>query len=190
MNTKGNRSTGKTRRALKQALVHLLCEKPINEITVREISELADLNRGTFYLHYRDVFDMVEQIENEMIAEILHMLDAYTPEAEVGSPYALLKDIFGYVAQNADMCRVLLSRNGDIALLEKLKTVVSGHILHYWDALLDKRGSKYYALYNAYIISGCIGLVESWLNSGMKESPEEIAGIAQDMMVKGVLALE
>ena len=129
MNAKGNRSTHKTKKALRESLVVLMQEKPINGITVKEITDHADLSRSTFYWHYRDVFDMVEQIEDEMIGEIVGMLQAYEPEAKDAAPYPLLRDIFAYVAQNAGMCRVLLSPNGDIALIEKLKKVVSEHII-------------------------------------------------------------
>lgn len=60
---KVDRRVRKTKRQLRQALTQLLQQKPIKDITVREIADLVDINRGTFYLHYKDVYDMLEQIE-------------------------------------------------------------------------------------------------------------------------------
>ena len=53
-----DRRIRKTRKQLKDCLISLLKTKRIQDITVRELTEMADLNRGTFYLHYKDVFDL------------------------------------------------------------------------------------------------------------------------------------
>ena len=53
----------RTKRLLRQGLTELLKEKSIKKITVRELSDRVDINRGTFYLHYKDIYDLVEQIE-------------------------------------------------------------------------------------------------------------------------------
>ncbi len=58
-----DRRVRKTRRQLKECLTRLLKEKKIQDITVRELAEMADINRGTFYLHYKDVFDLMDQIQ-------------------------------------------------------------------------------------------------------------------------------
>ena len=63
-----DRRVRKTKKRLcRRALAALWPEKPLKSITVREISELADINRGTFYLHYSDVFDMVEKLQNDIL---------------------------------------------------------------------------------------------------------------------------
>ena len=60
---KEDRRVRRTKKLLTQALTQLLQEKQINEITVKELTDLADMNRGTFYLYYKDMFDMLEKIE-------------------------------------------------------------------------------------------------------------------------------
>ena len=65
-----DRRVRKTRRQLKECLTRLLKGKKIQDITVRELAEMADINRGTFYLHYKDVFDLMDQIKNELIEEV------------------------------------------------------------------------------------------------------------------------
>lgn len=60
MNSKGeeNRSVRLTRKRLSDALITLLMQKPVREITVRELTELANVSRGTFYFHYTDIYDL------------------------------------------------------------------------------------------------------------------------------------
>ena len=73
---KVDRRVRKTKRQLRLALTKLLQEKPIKDITVREIADMVDINRGTFYLHYKDVYDMLEQVEAEMFEEFNQILNA------------------------------------------------------------------------------------------------------------------
>ena len=66
---KEDRRVRKTKRLLRGALTDLLKEKPIQEIKVREIADMVDINRGTFYQHYRDVYDMLNSIEDEIFID-------------------------------------------------------------------------------------------------------------------------
>ena len=68
----------RTKRLLRQGLTELLREKSIKKITVRELSERIDINRGTFYLHYKDIYDLVDQIEKELFDEFEKILESYS----------------------------------------------------------------------------------------------------------------
>ena len=61
-----DRRVRKTKKQLRQALMHLMAEKPSRSISVRELAERADINRGTFYIHYKDVGDLLQRLEDEM----------------------------------------------------------------------------------------------------------------------------
>ena len=65
-----DRRIRKTRAVLKNALLSLMKEKSVKHITVKELCDRADINRGTFYLHYSDVFDMLEKIEDDMFSDL------------------------------------------------------------------------------------------------------------------------
>ena len=64
----------KTKKKLKDTLVKLIQEKTIDKITVKELVEQADLNRGTFYFHYKDIYNFLETIETEALNEITFIL--------------------------------------------------------------------------------------------------------------------
>ena len=64
-----NRSVRNTKRRLREGLLELLDRKPINEISVKELTDLVDVNRGTFYFHYQDIFDLLHNIETEFFEQ-------------------------------------------------------------------------------------------------------------------------
>ena len=70
-----DRRVRKTKKQLRQGLTQLLQTKNINEISVRELSDLVDINRGTFYLHYRDIYDLLDQIEQEMFEQFYQTIN-------------------------------------------------------------------------------------------------------------------
>ena len=72
-----DRRVRKTRKLLKECLIRLLKEKRVQDITVRELTDMADLNRGTFYLHYKDVFDLLEKTEAELMDEFNSLVMSY-----------------------------------------------------------------------------------------------------------------
>ena len=72
-----DRRVRKTRAQLRQGLAELLKEKSIKEITVKELVEKVDINRSTFYLHYTDIYDMMEKIENELTGEIEDLIHTH-----------------------------------------------------------------------------------------------------------------
>ena len=65
-----DRRARKTRRAIQNALMQLSVDKRINEITVTDVTQAADINRSTFYLHYNDIFDLLAAVEQELFDEI------------------------------------------------------------------------------------------------------------------------
>ena len=72
---KEDRRVRRTKKLLTQALTELMQQKQVKEITVTELTDLADMNRGTFYLYYKDIFDMLEHIEDNMFQALNEILD-------------------------------------------------------------------------------------------------------------------
>ena len=88
-----------TRQMIRTALLNLLREKPLQHITVRELCEKASINRGTFYAHYDDIYDLMEQIEQSMFNEFKAIL---RPLLEDQDPYDLVETItriFSYIRE-------------------------------------------------------------------------------------------
>lgn len=192
---KTDRRVRKTRHQLRQGLAKLMLEKSIKEITVKELTQLVDMNRGTFYLHYRDIYDMVNQLENEIMAEFRVLLESASRQESLGQhqPESLLPlftRIYTYLAENADLCAVFLGENGDIAFVEKIKGLVRDSCFRTWAAWYPDVKPEKFEWFYAFVVGGHIGLIQNWLSTGMKESPEEIAALAEDMAFRGAGCLQ
>ena len=95
-----------TRQMIRTALLNLLREKPLQHITVRELCEKASINRGTFYAHYDDIYDLMEQIEQSMFDEFKAICARCS---KIRDPYDLVETItriFSYIREHADLCLV------------------------------------------------------------------------------------
>ena len=160
-----DRRIRKTRRLLRECLTALLKEKKVQDITVREIADMADINRGTFYLHYKDVFDLMEQIENELLKELEDMLNHHQAQDLLSRPSLIFAELYPLVQDNADIVSILIGENGDLNFVNRLKHIVREKCLKDWMALKPLRNSNAFEAYYAFIVSGCIGMVQYWLSS-------------------------
>ena len=61
----------RTRKNIHNAFIQLRSKKPLEKITVKELSELAYINKATFYSHYHDIYDLSDKLEDELIASII-----------------------------------------------------------------------------------------------------------------------
>lgn len=180
-----DRRIRKTRNALKNGLAELMINKSISDISVRELTEKVDLNRGTFYLHYKDIFDLVEQVELEILENLQNILGSH-PACELnGEPLPLLEDLFYFLKDNANICSVLIGKNGDIAFVNKLKNLIKEKCFCDWEAIFNKNTATFNYFYS-YLLSGCIGLFEAWFKNGLKETPHEMAVITQNIILHGI----
>ncbi|MCI7263775.1 MAG: TetR/AcrR family transcriptional regulator [Otoolea sp.] len=185
-----DRRVRKTRRILRECLTRLLKEKKIQDITVRELADMADINRGTFYLHYKDVFDLLEQIEQELTEELEDILDHHSVDELLSRPSLLFSDLYPTVQENADIITILIGENGDLNFVNRIKAILRDRCLKKWLTSNYSCSTDLLEAYSAFIISGCVGIVQYWLETGMKESPEQMAKATEDFILRGIRVLE
>lgn len=181
-----DRRVRKTRAQLRSGLAKLMLQKSLKEITVKELTDLVDINRGTFYLHYRDIYDLADQIESDIMAEFHAILESSSERELSETPFPLFAKIYSYLAENADLCAVFLGKNGDIAFMEKLKALIRDKCVHTWEKKYANINPRQFEYFSAFVISGHIGLLQTWLDTGLKESPEELAALAEDIILRGM----
>ena len=106
-------------------ITSLMLKKSIKDITVKELCESVDINRGTFYLHYKDIYDMLEQTEQELLEQFEQVFKNYHPDHTPDFPYPLFVEIFQIIDQNSNLCCALLSPNGDISFLSRSRNCLN-----------------------------------------------------------------
>lgn len=184
MNTeKTDRRVRRTRALLLQGLIQLMKEKDIKDISVKELSDLVDINRGTFYLHYNDIYDMVNKIEEELFIEFNQILNKdLTSSNQLTPPKETLLDIFSLLERHRELAQVMIGPHGDLAFVNHLKTLVKDRLQYVLDS---SHSSQDYEYYYAFIVSGCIGIFDIWLNHPNPRTPEEMADICSTILLKG-----
>ena len=181
-----DRRIRKTKDVLKKSLISLMQEKSINSITVKELCEKADINRGTFYLHYKDVFHMLGEIEKELFEGFQDMILSYEISPDKIETKPILKDIFTFIAKNSDFCIVILCERGDMAFMKKIVSVIYEKGYSDWSNILKKNDKDLFDKYYSFILYGAIGLIDYWLKNELKESPEYMAMLTENIILNGL----
>lgn len=187
ISTVADRRVRKTKMQLLNALTNLMQEKSINEITVREVADVADINRGTFYLHYKDVYDMVEQLERELFEQVCEVFSKHPVEELSISPLPMLIDVYQFHANNAPLFKVLFGKNGSEAFTSRMDGMVKERALTM--CMEKNKDDKNFEYFYSFISSGFLNLISNWLETGMKESPEQMAILTEKMISTGYEAI-
>ena len=181
MKEKTDRRVKYTKAILKEALVELLKDGHISKMSVTALCEVADINRSTFYAHYTDQFDLLRQVQDEVIDNLKIFLDQYVDD-RMPITEQNLKGILEYAKANSDLFVVLLGENGDHAFHNDLMELVE-LIPFQYKATENK---KEYLL--TFAITGCISILHKWLAEGREETPEEMANLVLKVIYNGLLS--
>ena len=182
-----DRRVRKTKTLLLKGLMHLMETKDIKDISVKELSDLVDINRSTFYLHYSDIYDMLNQIENELFVEFNDILDRTICQSfEPDSAQATLLEIFLFLDRHRDVTRTIMGPHGDLSFVNRMKNLVKERIRHH---LNSNHPHSDYIYVEPFVVSGCIGVIETWLNHPDPKPPEEMAAMCSTLLTKGSLLI-
>lgn len=184
---KNDQRTRLTQMLIRKALTSLLSQKPIQSISVKELCDAAGINRGTFYAHYADIYDLLEKIEEEMMHDFQNALQPLLEEREEPlTPLKITTGIFDCIKDNADICIVTLGPYGDKKFASQLLAVGREKCLEGYSKYFEGASKKQIEYYYAFVSAGCIGLLEKWLHDGMTTSASEIAQVAESIMMSGI----
>lgn len=180
-----------TKLLLRRAFTGLLKQKPIQSISVKELCAVAGINRGTFYSHYRDIYDLLEQLEQEMLEDFKKALEPlFAQDVKRLAPVKITAEVFRCLKENADLCVVTLGDNGDKVFAMKLLSLGRQWCVDTYSRYFEKATPKQIEYFYAFASSGCIGLLQKWLSDGMTDSVEEIASMAENIMLNGLGCLQ
>jgi len=179
---KEDRRVKYTKALLKEALIRQMHTQHISTISVKSLCDLADVNRSTFYAHYKDPSDLLHQIEEELLGELKAYLESQKRPGEQTMSPQVLEWVLEYLKENAPLCKVLLSENCDFAFQKDVMDLAQVIFLQ-MNYNIDKRTSEYLTLYS---VTGCISIIQKWLQDDMLESPAQISGLIMQMTQDGI----
>ncbi len=180
---KKDRRVRRTQKLLKDSLISLMQEKEFKNITVKDVTERADINRGTFYLHYTDTYDLLQKIQEDVLSDFEEMI-AFRKES--GCPDSLLSvlmPIIEYVSDNSAVCHIffeitasneffgryrsLLFENGKERIMVMFPNAQPDQIKYYFD----------------FITYGIIGMLHQWYMNGRNLTKEQLAVMANNAVM-------
>lgn len=180
MEKKEDRRIRLTKHMLKDALIELLREKDIYHISIRELCEAADVNRTTFYKYYASQFDLLSDMENDLLTFITSTIERNQTDSE-----KILIAACRYLEENLEFARLIINNNVDPAFPNKLfssDTILKTFIKRY---SVNKSEAELEYFYN-YLTYGVFRVVCVWLNKKEnRESPEAIAKLINQMVMNG-----
>ncbi|MDB1787855.1 TetR/AcrR family transcriptional regulator [Eggerthella lenta] len=176
---KTDRRVQYTKRALTSALIDLMRENHISKISVKALCAAADVNRSTFYAHFRNQYDLLAYIEAEALEDLKARLLAD------GEPRTRnVEKILEYAKENADVFLMLLdeSEGGFQQQIMELAHLVDLQMSDQ-DAAVDADDLEYMYL---FAVSGALGMLSHWLKKGTPQSPAEMSELLMSMIQHGV----
>ncbi len=175
MAIKNNRRTQITKMLLKTSLIELMHEKNMNQITIKELCERADLNRSTFYLHYTDQYALLEDIENEMISTTFAHLQNVGPTLDTLSYIVAFLD---YVKDNKDIFQTLLCTQ---KYTEFQEVFIAKIIEQIKDKLPLNCSSEMQKYVHTFLLHGSTHIIIDWINNDFRPSSAEIARLIYEL---------
>jgi AcrR family transcriptional regulator len=167
----------RTRQLIKDAFIELLQEMDLNKITVNRIADRATVNRVTFYLHYRDIQDMMEKMAKEMGEKLGQIMrSSITNKSIEETDSVRLLNLLEHIAENAKFYKVVLASKKTPIFTEQLLKIITETITNRRE--IDSLHIKT-AIQKDIIIwygsSALIGTVVSWLRNDMPYTPQYLA---------------
>lgn len=172
---KPDRRIRRTQKMLKDSLVELMTQKDFKNISVKDITDLADLNRGTFYLHYSDTYDLLQKMESDVLEDFQSMINNFWADSGRENLLPILLPVISYIEENSKICKILfensasndfvnrfhelISRNGTAIIKQRYPDVREDMLLYFLE----------------FVTFGLTGVLKRWIDTGMKESREKMA---------------
>lgn len=174
---KENQRITVTKRMLKEGLLRLLAEKPLEKIHVNELCTESGINRATFYRHYQTPHDVLAEFEMDIVGEILINISKQKPKT-MQEAQKLLETLCTHIHEHADVFKILFRSNSDEDMRRKLNILYR----QLWDLRKDEHqfaniDEETLMMIITMLGGGCYCLLRHWIMCDVQKTPEEIAAI-------------
>ena len=163
--------TERTKRSIANAFLELRKQKPLEKISVKELAELAYINKATFYTHYHDIYDLADQLENEFMKSIIQELPH--PESIITDPALASRELHDTLVAKQDISSIIFSGSRQGYFSEKLYIVLTEYIKSKYP---NKQYSLQHQIVLSLIIQGCFHAYQTFGNDENSDEVLEIIG--------------
>lgn len=160
-----------TKMILQQALVTLLDSKTINQITIKEICEQAQVNRGTFYLHYTSIDDLLDEVENVFLQ---NYKDFFNPDCLRNLYKNILIEILDVLRENHKIVLAMIDSN-HFQSKSKIMEIIRQNTIATWQTKYSKYSEEDLSVMFDFVYPGAMHIISGWLRGEISYSTSECA---------------
>lgn len=186
-----DRRISRSRKAMRRAFIELTNERGREGFTVNDLCERADVNRGTFYNHFKDK----DELERTLQEEFMRGLEVFRSNMQKMTlldlaklkiskkPLAMLVDLFDYLREQGTYLSVMLGPNGNAEFKQMMQdTLCADLIMGMLHEKYRREPTTFVSYYVSFYSAAYLGVITKWFDGGMKESSEEMARIAMRLL--------
>ena len=174
----------RTKKNIHQAFLQLLSEKSLSQITVKELSDLADINRKTFYMYYSNIEDIFAELEDELVLKLVHVFEKELFQKEMFDSYSFFENLNRTIQEDIDLYRILNHSDLLPHLIQRAKNALIEVFFRKYNIPADSDNERY-ILYAEYAASGILSMYTKWFSSDSHMSLEELTRTAADITLYG-----
>lgn len=180
-----------TRQLIKDAFIRLYQEKPLSKLSISEITNECHISRGTFYLYYEDIFQLLESLEDEFLAGVMFLnsptiLEALKRSQTMDAYVQSYAQMLHFIVENRTVFRALLNGSESERFRKKYIDGIKSNIFTMLE--IDKQVPReQWDLCCAFQAGGIINLFETWLNEDFQSAPENVAAIVYKALFLGLM---
>ena len=139
---------------------------------------------------YQIIKHCFEELKAKLADGLVVVCRRHNAKDSEGKTYPYLMELYQYIEQNADLCHVLLGKNGDIAFTDRICHILRDEFLYDFLAYYYPNDPAMLDYFCSFIVSGNMSLALTWIAGGMKQTAEEMAVLAGEIIMHGVKVLE
>lgn len=174
----------RTRRLLRDALVSLILEKDYASISIREITERAEVAYITFYRHFPQGLDqLLMEVLEEGLAELMAHIETLAQQSETSALETEGMLIFAYIEQKADLFRILLKSQSVTRVRKNVVRSIAAIFQKSCLPLANSGNPLTVALTSNHIATSLLALIEWWLENKMKPAPEQMGKVYKSLII-------
>lgn len=186
---KTDRRVIKTKRAICNAFTDLLAEKDINEITIKDIADKADVNRKTVYNYYRGVYDILDEIENKIVGSFERVMSDFSFSKGFENLQTIFDSLNSVVNENPDFYKRLLKIHANAKLVDKLVSILKARLKTTLEGTNIFPKDKL-DLVITYVVAGMLALYQHRSDSGQGQTMAEFSEEVRKLVLYGVSAFQ
>lgn len=183
-----DRRVRKSQSAIRHAFIDLLHKYELEQITVQQISDLADVNRSTFYTHYIDKYDLLEKLEDEQVEIIRTFIeegDVYKNQTfSTESIRTIMEFLIGNIEKNMEFYQLMFTMGKDSNLREKLYELITGHLNHFKNEN-NKIGDIPFSYFMSYVSGAGLSFIRHWVEDPNRIAKDDLIQYFYDIVNNG-----